>query len=278
VLKRFGSKFYSIVVPSVTFLFGIIIQLLFQQWLSIKDSVPLGIAIIIFGLLIILLVSSSILRAIEMRFDTVEDKLIDIATRTGLRVEYIEDGIEENSYRRVAELIEQANANLTFVDVWASYGGYQTDKPVVRSTREDYYQVVIRQVDRHKEDQRHFHRRIIQFPGEYENKILPLENDPLFLNYLRHVAKMQEDHPRSCSIKRATTYINTHFIMIDEKYIVLPILTYGNQRQERHGALIFDDIHGDLVKCLDSIYQIIDARAIPLGPKDLEFGKEKRDD
>ena len=64
------------------------------------------------------------------------------------------------------------------------------------------------------------------------------------------------------------------FIIIDEKYIVLPILTYENQRQERHGALIFYDMHGDLFKCLDSIYQIIDARAIPLGPKDLQFPKE----
>lgn len=217
MFKRFGNTFYSIVVPSVTFLFGIAIQLLFEQWLGTKDSLLIAIAIIIFGLFIILVASLSILKAIERRFDTVEDKLLDIATRTGLRVEYIEDDAKENSYRRATDLVEEAKTNITFVDVWASYGGYQADKPVVRSTREEFYQAVIRQVDRHKEDERHFHRRIIQFPKEYESKFLPLENDPLFLDYLRHVADVQESHPRSCSLKRVTTHINTHFIIIDEK-------------------------------------------------------------
>ncbi len=267
----FKRKIYDLLVPPITFFLGIIFQQLFSQWISSKDVILLSILIIIVSLIFLFTASLIILHSIDKRFDVVDSRLMDIAIRTGLRVEYIEDGSDGASYRRSADLIENARHSIMFVAPWQPFKEYISGPSNLRNARQAYYETIKSKVNRHKNDEIPFHRRIIQIPKEYEGKPLPFQIDSMFFEYLNYVAEVQEAHPRSCLLRRATARINTHFTLIDNRYIVMPILSYyRTERQIRHGALFFDDGQGDLVKSLNSIYQIIDAHSQPINPNDLK--------
>ena len=271
-------KIYNLVVPTITFFLGIIFQILIEQWITFKDVISFAMIVIIVSLAFIFTAALTILDAIEKRFNTIDGKLDDMAARTGLRVEFIRDNIDGNSYRRSAQLIEKAKVSLTFVAPWQPFGKYQADASMVklRKERKDYYEAIKRQVDRHKNNDEVFHRRIIQIPRWYEGQRLPFENDQTFYNYLKYVADTQIVHPHSCLLKSAEALIDAHFTIVDNRYVVMPIFGYvKNERQVRYGTLIFDDGQGSLVDCLNSIYKALEAHSQPIYSQQLRIPSEK---
>src|SRR5437867_3286971 len=134
----FRSKVYGIGIPIATFILGIFAQVLFDQWINSRNVIPLGIAVIIICLVIIFIVFGFL----DRRFDTVENKLLDIAARTGLKVEYVEDAPDGNSYIRGAKLIENAEFNITIVSRWEPFAEYHTGLPNtdLQNARIEYYE------------------------------------------------------------------------------------------------------------------------------------------
>jgi len=121
------KKLYNLIVPTVTFFLGIIFQLLLEQWIVFKEVISLAMIVIIVSLAFIFTATLTMLDSIEKRFNTVDSRLDDITARTGLRVEFIRDNIDGNSYRRSTDLIEKAKVSLTFVAPWQPFGKYQAD-------------------------------------------------------------------------------------------------------------------------------------------------------
>jgi hypothetical protein len=266
MLKR---RAYRLSITSITFLLGTAFQFLLAQWLPSKEVLPLSLMVIIVSLVLILTISSDSLNSLE--------KVIDLASRSGIRVEYIEDDYSGKTYRRQIELIKNTNKRIIIVSPWEPFAEYQANEAFVniRSARHNYYEEINRQIDLHRHSEL-FHERIIQVPREYEGKSLPFKIDFIFFDYLKHAAEMQRTNPRSCRLRRAPLQIHIHFTIIDERYVIMPIFTsLKNERLIRHGVLIFDDRQGDLVRGLKGIYETLNAQSKPIEVEQLEVSDEK---
>jgi len=203
-----------------------------------------------------------------------------------LKVEYVEDGLDGASYLRSIELVKKAEKSLTFISYWEPFLNYLAGttsvikgKSKVINARRMFYDAVKKQIYRHRNSKERFHRRIIQVPEEFRSKYedVPFDMDTIFFDYLTHAASVHELNPRSCILKIAIARINTHFTIIDDRYIIMPFLTHSkDKRQARHGALIFDDNEGDLVKALIEIYTLIDDDAEPLRLDQLHRLKQEK--
>jgi hypothetical protein len=89
--------------------------------------------------------------------------------------------------------------------------------------------------------------------------------DDVYFEYIRYAAEVQESHPHSCRLRRASSLVDIYFIIIDNRNVIMPIIAHvGNERQIRHGTLFFDDSNGALVRSLISIYELLDARSQPI--------------
>jgi hypothetical protein len=260
-----------LLIPLSTFILGIFVQALFDQWFNSKNLMVLSILMIMVGLVTALIV----LKQMDRRFDNIDTKLLDIANRTGLKAEFIEDQLGGRSYLRSTQLIEEAKTSIIAVDTWKSSPGYlNSSSQNVKEARSQQYEALKKQIKLHLGDSTPFHRRIVQIPQEYENKNLPFNIDPPFYNYLIAAAEAQDSNPRSCLIRRTSTIISTHFILIDERYIIMPLVSYiKDEAQVRYGALIFDDVQGNLVNYLKSIYSILDGRSKPIELHHLTISK-----
>src|SRR5262249_16456106 len=148
-------------------------------------------------------------------------------------VDYIEDGIEGKSYLKTTELIENAKFSVIAVGYWEPFPHYSIDNTTdinsgiseAINARRKYYIAMKKQIDLHQKDEEPFHRRIIQVPEEYMTKRIPFEVDPIFKDYLLFVAKTKDDGYRSCVLRKSKVFIKADFILIDDQYIVLPVLT-----------------------------------------------------
>jgi len=211
----------------------------------------------------------------DQRFDILEKKLSEIEDRTGLLVEFTEDDIKNGSglsYQKATKLIENAKIGLTIVSPWEPFAEYldAIPNPSLKNARIEYYEAIQRQIERHQNDISTFHRRIIQVATEYENKPLTFRTDTLFYKYLKFVSEMQKDYPRSCHIKKAKSYIDIHFTIIDNKYVIMPIFSHDERNhQTRYGALIFNDTQGTLVNCLEGIYRFLETHGQAITPEQL---------
>jgi MFS superfamily sulfate permease-like transporter len=92
------KRAYRLSITAITFLLGAAFQFLLAQWLPSRDVIPLSLIVIVVGLVLILTISSDSLSAME--------SVIDLAGRSGIRAEYIEDDRSGRSYRRSSELIK----------------------------------------------------------------------------------------------------------------------------------------------------------------------------
>lgn len=265
----FRNKIHNIGIPIITFILGILAQVLFDQWITSKNVISLSIAFIMVCLVVIFIIFG----LTDKRFDTLENKLLDIAARTGLRVEFVEDGPDGISYKRATELIENARFSLTIVSPWEPFAEYQDELPDtdLKNARTGYYEAIKKQVIHHQRSDILFHRRIIQISKEFDDMpLLKFKTDPTFYEYLKFIAETQAAFPHSCQLRTTNRFVDTHFTIIDEKYVIIPIFSrLGNERLKRYGTFIFNDIHGDLVKCLDRIYRTLDARSHPLTSQQL---------
>ncbi len=269
------TRIYALLVSTATFFLGIVFQSLFDQWFPIKNTMSFVLIVIIVVLAILLLISVDILEMLNKRFKHVDTKLADIATnianRTGLNIEYIEDDADGKSYKRSIELVEKATLGLTFVSPWNPLMEYQPDSSTeLKSAKDRYYETIKKKISENIESNSVFHRRIIQIPKESQTTDLLFKYDLSFFEYLKYSSEAQQSHPRSCRLRGTSPIVNIHFTIIDERYVIIPITTFlKNGYVQRRGQIIFDDGRGELVKSLNFIYQTLDAYSRPIEPNQI---------
>jgi hypothetical protein len=271
------KKIHALLIPTITFVIGILVQSLFDNIITSSNLPMLSTAVIMIGIFVIFLH----LTQIDTRFDNVDRQLIDITNRTGIYAEYIEDGPEGKSYIRATEMVEKARTSLIFVGDWEPFPEYQANNTSVMkgnsqvlAARKHFYQTLIKQIEAHRFDGTPFHRRIVQIPKEYIDKRLPLETDPVFFDYVAYAAKIQASRPHSCMIRKSSIFINITFTIIDNRYVIIPVITrIKDLFQVRHGALIIEDINGQLVSRLKSFYWTLESRSSSLEMTELEADK-----
>jgi hypothetical protein len=261
------KRILALLIPVVSFLLGVFAQVMFDQWISSRNALLISIAVVIIGLVAIF----SVLEYLEKRFDSFDSQLLHIANRMGLYVEYIEDNQTGKSYRRSTELVEQAQFSLIFVAQWEPFPDYlvngvnvnrDSDSAPILEARRQFYEVLTQKVEAHQNDEKPFYIRIIQLPGEYMNKYIPFEIDQILYKHLLSISQLKS---RSCILRKTAKRINLTFTIIDDRFIIMPILTsIKNAHQARHGTLLFDDPQGDLIRRLKSMYWSIEAQALPL--------------
>jgi|GEM_PF-2687043 hypothetical protein len=268
------KKLLALLIPAVSFLSGVFAQVLLDQWISSRNILLLSIALVIISLITIFI----ILKYLEARFDGFDSKLMRIANRMGIHVEYVEDGETGKSYLRSADLVEQAQTNLIFVAQWEPFPNYLVEDVDVNKkdgssriseARRRFYEALTMQAELHQKDETPFYSRIVQIPGEHMNKRIPFETDQILFEHLTSVTKMNS---HAILLRKTPTVINIHFTIIDDRYIIIPILTSIKKvHQARHGAIFFDDPQGNLTRRLKSIYWSIEKYATPIEPDQLEL-------
>jgi len=149
------KRAYKLSITLITFLFGAAFQFLLAQWLPSGDVIPLLSMLILVSLVLILIISSDVSSALE--------HVIDLASRSGIRVEYIEDDRNGRSYRRSSELIKKASKRITIVSPWEPFAEYQDSDAFteLKSYRHEYYEELISQINLHIHHVL-FHKRSIQ--------------------------------------------------------------------------------------------------------------------
>ncbi len=275
-----SRRLYRILLPAVTFLGGVFIQLLLERWVSLGIVTTLSLVMVLISLAILFTASLHILESIESKFsivdknlnskfDLVNEKLMDLFSRTGLTVNCIEDGEDKISYIRAAELINNAKSSLTAVTTWSPF---QELRPNA-ATKEyvNYYDTIERKITEFQKNKGVFHRRIIQVPEKYVDAPLEFAKETPFINCLKHTIMIQALYPRSCQIRKSPTLLNIHFTIVDRRYIIMPIFNFNEKTKGivRHGALIYGDIQKDFVNYLESIYNILDSYSRPITPDSL---------
>jgi hypothetical protein len=257
----------EVIVPACTFTLGVTTTILITDYLNKHDPTLFVLGGVLFLLSLLIALSVKVLNSSEVSLAAIHQQLTRLINRTGLSVEYIADGTTGQSYLHAALLIENAKESLTFVDMWEPFEHYHTGSTDRLEARQRFYQAIIEQVESHKHSEEMFHRRIVQVPSGYADQPVPFNLDPHFDSYLRHMIDTQARHYEACTIRITPAHvIKAHFIIIDRRHIILPILTTApaTNHQIRHGALFFDDRDGDLFRSLRSIYRAIDAQAHPL--------------
>lgn len=267
--------------PIATFVLGIFASQYLQDWLASGNSLALGMLVltIVLGVAVLTIgIASALINrkfsslrdGVESQLNATQQLIQGISKGSGLSVEYVDDGDDGASYKRIAQLIAQAEESITFVDYWEPFEGYQVNTPSeddASDARSLYYSTILSSSESRLGGKKLFHRRIVQVPSELLSGVIPFGVDPRFLSYLRRIAEMQDQDPLACALRLAPCIFRLHYILIDRRYVVLPILNTDVEqgRQSRKGALIFDDRTGDLFRCLRDIYRTIDARSSVLG-------------
>lgn len=272
-----------VVVPVATFIAGVLAQLLADRLTSKSINTPTRIIGAAEGGLAIVIVILTIVIAFDYRdrlqqLNLLSDSMERISQRFGLSVEFVPDhpGPDDGmTYERTRQLISHAQRSLVFVDFYTESGAYRAPRGVSHGRRRSYYDEILRQIEARASqhiDGAPFHRRIIQADlSESQGRIL-LTGDDSFLTYLRKCIAYQESSARSTVVKICPPYVRMHFTIIDDRFVILPILTTSplSKGLRRHGALVFEDLVGDLVKTLKTLYEMLDATARPLTRQELE--------
>lgn len=273
-----AARVFKFAVPVTTFVLGILAQHLLEEYLSAGTvgQLPLVVLTFVAGLLVIAVgvqthTSATDLRllasSVNQRADDLTALLGSLRDATGLTAEYVEDGATGESYARAVELISQAQSTITIVDYWEPFEDYQADDGGATDTtsaaRGAFYAAIEEAVQRHKMGSHLFHRRVVQIPQQRLAQPIPFAVDPPFEEYLGRIATVQQEAPRCCRLRVAPAQIRFHFIMIDERFLILPILRTdeGKRQQTRLGALFFDDRLGELARTFRGMYQDLDAKS-----------------
>ena len=270
------NKLLAILVPIITFISGLFAQVLFDQWISTNNVLLLSSAVAIIGLVCVLIY----IGWLETRFDTFETKLSNISNRIGLHVEYIKDGETGKSYLKSAELVEKSIKSVISIGDWEPFPNYlvsninvnkNSGSSKILTARRRFYEALTKQVSLHQGNAPYY-QRVVQVPEEYKHKRLPFEVDQILFEHLLKVSALNN---HTSSLRKTSMILNLHFTIIDDRYIIIPILTgIKKVHQTRHGALFFDDPQGNLIQCLKSIYWLIEKDALPIERNQLELPPE----
>ena len=254
----------QIFVGVFLFVAGVGFQRLFELGLikvfrGDQGKIWLIVVLYILSAIVLTIVASiwiSSLRAIILRVTdehkTTRKDIDRLGLRFGLTAEYIDDGAR--TYRRTQELVENAKESLTFVDWWVASPDGDRRSPA----RTDYYQAITDRIEKHLKASRDdtgargdfSHQRIVQVPEDVnlENVASVLKKDTVYWEHLKKCVELQEDNEDITSVYIARPFTHTHFAIIDDKYLVQPILTTGKSGLRRHGAIFYTDPHGELIK------------------------------
>ncbi len=124
--------------------------------------------------------------------------------------------------------IDSAHSSLVFVDFWVATGDYWKNKPRARDSRDSYYESILASTRARpvQSDGHAFHRRIVQMPElASDGTRFTLTADQRFAVSLRSCLDIHDEGPGRCLVKVAPPYVHAHFATIDQRYVVLPILT-----------------------------------------------------
>lgn len=268
------SKLTSIAVGISTFLAGVLAQLIFDK---LNNELVIFISSALIMVSLIFVVSIFVFETRDANRQ-IFDKLDAVTKKFGLTVDYVEDGLGEHegmTYERTKQIIENAQSSLYFVDFWVQSGDYLQGKPLARNRRKEYYDAIIERIKKFQNYHGDvpFHRRIIQLPSlKAGSSQFNLSADPIVSEHIRDCLNIQSDSQKLSVLKVAPPHIHTHFAIIDQRFVIWPILT-SNPRGgglKRHGIIIFDDPQGQFVQRMMSIYNMIDAVAQPFEVHHLE--------
>jgi hypothetical protein len=276
-------RIIKVAVPIGTFVAGVLAQLLLDRLTNKSIDTPTRIMAAAIGGLAIVVVILIIVVAFDYvdRMHQINSISVDInglTQRFGLSVEFMPDRLGRDdgmTYERTRQLISRAQRSLVFVDFYTESGSYRSARDAQRSRRRSYYSEILRQIDVRSHDHRDgtpFHRRMIQVDLAESGGQLSYGGDDSFTSYLQRCLVYQEDSAKATVTKVCPPLVYMHFAIIDDRYVILPILTAVPLRPgiRRHGALIFEDLVGDLVKTLMNIYEMLDATAQPLTSRQIE--------
>lgn len=209
---------------------------------------------------------SDINSRIETEHGDITARLQAITLQFGLAVKFVEED-NGTTYELTREMIEQAETSLIFLDAWAQTNDYFSGEQLAKERRQAYYDAIIKQTQKHIKKGNQFHKRIIQVPTSTADlDHFTLVAGPIFQDYLKQCLQIRAASSRACVLRIALPVIHAQFIIIDQRYVVWPMLTSDPQtgRMKRHGAIFFDDPLGQFVPRIMSIYNMIDSHARPL--------------
>jgi len=179
----------------------------------------------------------------------------NVESRFGITAEYISDKKLDRSgltYKATHRQIDEAKERLLFVDWWVESSEYG-DSP----ERKDYYRAITQRIrDYHRENpaskRGFFHERIIQMPKGTTLDVLA--NDTVYSEHIKDCLELEAEVSRgTTAVHRASPFTHVHFAIIDDKYLVQPILTTDENGLRRHGAIIFADPTGELIEVYEQM-------------------------
>lgn len=277
----------KILVPFITFVAGILIPIVIDR--AIKGVIT-DFQILIIAIIVLSILFAALIIALSIVFSETKDvhnQIINIqmevlsnldkaALQFGLLVEFIVDTPGRNdgaSYEVSKKLIQEAKHSIVFLDAWTQTKDYYSSANATKK-RQAYYDAIIQQIEKHKFGDKTFHKRIIQTP-EFGSQGFTLTGGEIFRNYLIKCFSIQNE-PQAAHvsvIKFAPLIFNAHIIMIDDSYLIWPILTFDPKRGtlRRHGAIFFNDPFQQFVPLMAAIYHRIDAIALPLEERHINF-------
>lgn len=277
------SLFIKVIIPIITLLVGAVFPILFDRITKefTEQQVTL-LVILIFSLAAAVLVITysvlfeqtrddqqkinsgqmDILSAVSSGRTSILNEVRRLADQYGLLVEFIEESSDDEgiTYERTTTLIEEAYESLVFLDAWVQTTQYHLGSSRANARRQAYYNAIINQIEKHKQTRNHFHRRVIQMTGDWKDvNHFVLIAGSVFSDYIRRAYKLQKAFPGSSYIRIANLFIHASFVIIDQMYVVWPILTYtpNGEGLKRHGAFIFTDPRHVLVPHLMTIFDMI---------------------
>jgi hypothetical protein len=169
-----------------------------------------------------------------------------VESRFGITAQYVPDkGVHGSgvTYTETRKLIERANKSLIFVDWWVG----TSDHPESQA-RKEYYQAIPKRIRRYRKEnpasRRGFvHKRIIQMPRDTNLSVMA--RDTVYAEHIRECVELEAEVDGGItSVYRASPFTYIHFAIIDDKYLVQPILTTDPGGLTRLGAIIFTDPTG----------------------------------
>lgn len=275
----------DVVIPLGTFIAGIIAPIIVDRITkSVTSEQQITLLILLsfaLAFIVLAIVNSEFFQEVQKGQYKLGEQLERLGREYGLKVEFVED-TEKNpglSYERTTELILNAQSSLVFVDCWIQTADYLLQ--ATRSSydrRQAYYAAIIEQIRKHQDQTgpTPFHRRIVQMssPGDI-NQVVLVTGDT-FKNYVRECCKIQGHATRASVIKISQPYIQAQFIIVDQRFVILPLLTSvaATKDLKRHGAIIIEDPNPNpekrkFVLQMMTIYNLIDNQAQPITPHHL---------
>lgn len=286
-MKILKSQWLAVINFIGVFIIGLFCDKVYDATIKpeVHPDAAIGWTLIATLFLIGLLLMSQLIMHGEMKNTHV--KIDDIFHQFGLSAMFVPDyeyNQEGHSYERTKQFIQSAQKSLIFLDIWAQKGGDYVPKiSEAHDSRKDYYDAILEKL--HEiEGQRTKHpflRKIIQFPHLGTGGTLSedaqacLELDELYRENLAECFKLNGHLNSVCELRIIRPKIHAQFLIIDEKYIVWPILSSHNEKEQldqtdnkwqlkRHGSIIFTDTKGDFVAKLMEIYSLVANDAHPL--------------